>query len=212
MRYFSITVIVRAIISSTFLGFTMGGLYNSLSTLISCTVKLLGVWITVLRANSVSELKKRTVKKQSAVSAVRKNVYDLIFFIVFGVLYVFLCYITLDGAHRLYVLIPLIAVFFISKQTLGIVFEKIILYIYNAVYSLLFLILYALTLPLRITCRPVYKLIERPIKYALKLLNRAIVAMRIRKKQKQIFKYFKSSPTIFSCFFIIRQVLCAIIE
>ncbi len=198
MRYFSITEVVRAIIGSSFLGFLMGGLYNSLSTLISCTCRLLGVWITVLRSHSISNCKECTIQKKEAASVARKSVYDLMFFVVFGVLYVFLCYLTLDGAHRFYVLIPLIIVFFLSKQTLGVVFEKIILIIYNVVYRAVFFVLYVLTFPLRIVYRLTYKLLERPFKCAFKFLEHVVSAIHIRKKQKQIYKYFKSSPTIFS--------------
>ena len=212
MKYFNVIESIRAIICSSFLGFFMGGLYNSLSTLISCTRRLLFVWITVLRSHSVSDFKKSTVRNDGKASAVRKNVYDLIFFTVFGVLYIFLCYLLLDGVHRFYVLIPLIVVFIISKQTLGIIFEKIILFAYNLLYPVAFLMLYVLAFPLRKAYRLAYKLFERPIKYALNLLKGIVSAIRIQKKQKQIFKYFKSTPTIFSCFFIIRQVLCVIIE
>ena len=212
MKYFNVIESIRAIICSSFLGFFMGGLYNSLSTLISCIRRLLFVWITVLRSHSFSDFKKSTVRNDGKASAVRKNVYDLIFFTVFGVLYIFLCYLTLDGVHRFYVLIPLIVVFIISKQTLGIIFEKIILFAYNLLYRVAFLMLYVLTFPLRKAYRLAYKLFERPIKYALNLLKGIVSAIRIQKKQKQIFKYFKSTPTIFSCFFIIRQVLCVIIE
>ena len=212
MKYFNVIESIRAIICSSFLGFFMGGLYNSLSTLISCIRRLLFVWITVLRSHSVSDFKKSTVRNDGKASAVRKNVYDLIFFTVFGVLYIFLCYLLLDGVHRFYVLIPLIVVFIISKQTLGIIFEKIILFAYNLLYPVAFLMLYVLAFPLRKAYRLAYKLFERPIKYALNLLKGIVSAIRIQKKQKQIFKYFKSTPTIFSCFFIIRQVLCVIIE
>ncbi len=195
MRYFSIQDVLGAIFSSSLLGLFAGGLYNSLSTLISCISGLLGILVRVLRSDSIN-CANSTVQHTTAVSAARKNVFDFIFFFATGGLYLLLCYLTLDGIHRFYVLLALIITFFISKKTLGVVFENIILFVYKIMYSIAFYIIYVLTYPLRIAFKLLRSVLRRPLMCALSLFHSFVFALHIAYKRRQIRRYFKSTPLI----------------
>lgn len=195
MRYFDIHDICDAIFSSSLLGIFAGGLYSSLSTLISCILGLFGVLVRALRSNSI-RCAKNAVRSRTAISSIRRNVYDFIFFVIVGILYVFLSYLTLDGIHRLYVLLALIFAFFISKRTLGVVFENIILSVYKVVYSILFCLTYVITYPLHLIYRLLFNLLKRPFAYAVTLFRSCAFKLRIARKQRQIRRYFKSTPLI----------------
>lgn len=195
MRYFDVYDICAAIFASSILGIFAGGIYRSLSTLISCTFGLFGIFPRALRSNSI-RFTKNVARNHIAISSFRRNVYDFLFFVIVGIFYVFLSYLTLDGIHRLYVLFALIITFFISKKTLGVVFENLILLVYKVVYSILFCFAYVTTYPLRLIYRLLFNLLKRPFAYFLALLNCCAFKLRIAHKQRQIHRYFKSTPSI----------------
>ena len=195
MRYFDVYDICAAIFASSILGIFAGGIYRSLSTLISCTFGLFGILPCALRSNSI-RFTKNVARNHIAISSFRRNVYDFLFFVIVGIFYVFLSYLTLDGIHRLYVLFALIITFFISKKTLGVVFENLILLVYKVVYSILFCFTYVTTYPLRLIYRLLFNLLKWPFAHSVALLNCCAFKLRIAHKQRQIHRYFKSTPSI----------------
>ncbi len=196
MRYFALADVARAVLFSSLLGFLMGCVYNSLSTLISCTYRLITICFDVLRSHSIKQCVKHYPPENTAVSNVKRSIYDLLFFVGCGIEYIILCYLTLDGVHRLYVLVPTVVAFFISKNTLGAIFEKLICFAYTAIYRGLFCVLYLLTYPLKVVCRLVYKLLTKPLGRLISFLKRRTDALQMRKKQRQIQDFFKSAPLI----------------
>ena len=195
MRYFDVRDICAAIFASSILGIFAGGIYRSLSTLISCIFGFFGISVRALHSNSI-RCAKNAVQDHAAISSIRSNVYDFLFFVIVGILYVFLSYASFDGIQRFYVLVTLIVAFFISKKTLGVVFENIVLLIYRVAYSILFCLTYVITYPLRLVYRLLFNLFKRPFAHAITLFASYAFKLRIAHKQRQIRRYFKSTPLI----------------
>ena len=195
MRYFTLTDILRAILCSSFLGFIMGGIYKSLSTLIFCIYRLLTVIFAVFKSRSILSLREQASIKPHSTGG-GKNAYDFVFFIVFGVSYILLCYIALDGVHRLYVLLPAILTFFVSKCTLGSIFEKAVFGLYALAYFITFNLLFVFSYPLRIVIRYLQRLLSVPAKRVIGWGSAVTNKKLIKKKQRQIKAFFKSASLI----------------
>ena len=194
MKYFSLFDVLRAILRSSLLGFIMGGIYNSLSTIIACTCKLFGVGVYAIRSSSLSDWHKAFKPQEWRSSS--KNAYDFVFFACFGVMHIMLCYLSMDGVLRLYILIPSVITFFVSKNTVGAIFKKVIIGIYTLVYRILFFLLYVLTYPLRILGCAIITLFSPLLKRIIYIIHKTNKKLLMRKKERQIVSYFKSATKI----------------
>ena len=194
MKYFSFDDILYALLSSSLLGFIMGGVYGSLSTIISCTRKLLGVGVAAMRSPSLSDCRKASILQEGHSGS--RNVYDFIFFACFGATHILLCYLTMDGVLRLYILVPSIITFIVSKNTVGAIFERLFICLYTVVYRISFTLLYLLTYPLRLICRGITLMLSplytRIVRITIKIKNNLL----IRQKKRQIRLFFKSASKI----------------
>ena len=191
MKYFALAELLRAIICSSILGFFLGCIYNSLSTLVSAISRIITVGLSVIRSHSIRDDVSGNLHKNKVTTAIQKNIYDFLFFTICGLLYLIVCYLTLDGVHRFFVLALTVASFIISKNTFGALFEKTISVIFNIIYRALFLIIYVLTYPARILARLVLKMLTRP---AMRLFDWYIgikESVHIRIKKKEIRNFFK---------------------
>ena len=194
MKYFSFFDIIRAILRSTLLGLIMGGIYASLSTIISCTCKLFGVGVAATRAPTISDCRMALTLRQRRSNS--QNVYDFVFFACFGAIHILLCYLSMDGVLRLYVLIPSIITFIVSKNTIGAVFEKIIVRIYASLYRILFMLLFVVTYPLRLfACGIKILLLPLFIRIVL-IINKTRINSLHRKNKRQIQRFFDSAAEI----------------
>ena len=194
MKYFSFSDIIYALLCSSALGFIMGGIYNSLSALTGCVRKLLCVGIDAVRSPSISHCKSRSsLNKRQGASV---NVYDFVFFLSFGAMHILLCYLTMDGVQRLYILIPSIITFIVSKNTVGAAFEKIIIWIYTPVYRILFILLFVITYPLRLIVCGMKILLTPLFKRIVLLINKTRINSLHRKNKRQIQRFFDSAAKI----------------
>ncbi len=164
MRYFSANEILISLIFAIFFGIASGGLYKSAECLTSSVRSVLSTVTSVWKASSIFDLNKEKSEQNNKMIHIKQNTFDFFFFIFLGTLYIFLCYLTLDGVFRIYMLIFAAASFFISKKTLGVLFRRVITFVFTILRWLVFVILYILTLPIKVTFRAVVRILSPPIR------------------------------------------------
>jgi hypothetical protein len=194
MKYFSFSDFAYALMCSSTLGLIMGGIYNSLSTIIASICKLLWVGIDALISPTIS--RPRAITESPVGRNAMANVYDFVFFLTFGAAHILLCYITMDGVQRIYIIIPSIITFIVSKNTLGALFEKIFIGIYTPVYRILFTLLYLLTYPLKLLYRGMKILLLPLFKRIALFIEKTRINTLLRKKKRQLRIFFNSATKI----------------
>lgn len=192
MKYFALGDVLYSLASLSLLGFVMGGIYNSLSTIMSAIGYLLSVGIKVARADSIHGYRKAHLNQGKHTAT--ESIYDFIFILCYGVIFLLICYLTLDGVVRLYSLIVSVAVFFISKKTLGRMFDKIILYVSHALCKAVFCIVFVLTYPLRVIVSILSKVLSPIVRWLVSLITFIDYSISIHKTRKQMRRFFNSIP------------------
>ena len=192
MRYFSAYEILRAIACSSILGAIAGCVYSALSTLFSCIWRLLCIVLTVFSSTKPNQcIAHASLSKRH--SGIASLIFDIIFFVGYGVAHILACYVTMDGIPRIYVIIPSIAIFFVSKNTMGEMFERLIVCLYTAIYCIAFVAVFLITYPLRILWRISKRLMTPPILYTVHLIVTLLNERLMKKKEKQIRAFFASA-------------------
>ena len=192
MKYFTLGEILSSAAGLSVLGFCMGCIYNSLSTIMSSLWYLLSVGFRVAKSNSIHGY--RTALSDHKQHTATKSIYDFIFVLCYGVFFLLICYLSLDGVVRLYSLAASLIAFFISKKTLGRMFDKIILLISRALYRAAFCIVFILTYPLRVIVSLLKKALSPLLRRIVALTSFIGYSISINKTRKQMRRFFNTIP------------------
>ena len=178
MIFFTFSEIVISLLCSIFLGVIFGGVYFASELLLSF-VK--GSFLIIPRAFllsrklSITNMKIQiNAMKRVKLFAVEKNIFEFFVFLFFGISFIVLSYITLDGSLRAYMLIPLCLFGFISYKYLGNFFSSVFYRLFLGIYSISVVSLAVCFLPL---CR-FYVLLQRLFVFILFPLKLKIIKKR----------------------------------
>ena len=191
MRYVSANEILFSLLLSIAFGFMSGGLYKSA---VCVTNGVKGIFLTTLRVWKTSTIRgflSENAWQKSERLGTKRNVFDFFFFLILGILYIVLCYLTLDGVFRIYMLIFAAASFFISKITLGALFERVIDFVFKILTGGVFIILFIITLPLKGIFNSLKKLLSPPIEHILLYFKKRKSIRCADKKYREAFVFLK---------------------
>ena len=194
MKYVALADILSSVAQLSLLGFFMGCIYNSLSSIISFVWYILSVGIRVAKSNSIHGYRTGPSSKEQCIAT--DSIYDFIFVLCYGALFLLICYLTLDGVVRLYALIASLIAFFISKKTFGRMFNEAILRLSCALCRIAFCIVFILTYPLRTIVSILKRVLSPVMVRIISLTNRMAYTMSIYKTRKQTQRFFNSIPKI----------------
>lgn len=172
MRYFSNSEILFSLIYAINYGILSGGFYKSALCLFRWLKELLKLPIIIWKSSNPFGFMLKKDRQNNEFNRIKNNLFDFAVFMLFGILYIILCYYTLDGVFRIYMFIFTALSFFISKNTLGAFFERLINLIFSPLYKLSFWLLYFLTFPIKRLFGALIKLIKPPIYYLILLIQR----------------------------------------
>ena len=144
MIYFESAEIFYSIIFAFLFGIITGIAYRSVYTLGTGLILLFRAFSLLFSNIKFKSILVFSVKKKSNDFKMFNHFFDFIFFFTIGILYICLTYLTLDGVLRVYVLIIAALGFFISRNTLGVALEKIVLLFIELVNTTWTLILFIL--------------------------------------------------------------------
>ena len=191
MIYFSFSQILISIFASVALGIISGGIYKSISLIFSLLFYIIKILPTALCADSYKKHTSPFSNHKTSTSCINRTISDFIFFTLLFSLYICLIFITMDGVFRLYIMAFMLIGFFTSKRTLGWIFEKILVFLFNFFYNIIFSIMYILFFPINLT----FKKIRTILIYRLEILKRKLIMHKSKvtsqKKAKEIQAYFK---------------------
>ncbi len=151
MKFFEFSEVILAIVSSFIFGVLYGGIYSSFNVVTEGIIKILKIPQVVFLSSNIKALQDN--KYQTNKSVIIINVCDFLFFLFFGLGYILLTYIMLDGIFRFYMFVFCILGFWISQKTLGTIFERILAFVFNFFYRFLVNISYVLIFPLKLFFR-----------------------------------------------------------
>ncbi len=189
MKYFALGDVLYSVALLSLLGLFMGGIYNSLSTILSSIRYILSVGIRVARSNSIRECSTGLSNQKKCIATA--SIYDFIFVLCYGASLLLICYITLDGVVRLYSLIASLIAFFTSKKTLGRIFDKIILQLSHTLCKAVFCIVFILTYPLRIIVSILNKALSPLARRISALITFIVYSISFYKARKQMRRFFQ---------------------
>ena len=149
MKYFELVDVLRAVIVSFFYGAVFGGVYSSYNAITDGVCRFFLLPLSVLSASGISEMQREDEKKGKRRFKARQNASDFVFFLILGFSYILMTYILLDGIFRVYVLLLFLIGFFLSRKTLGALFEKVFKFLFDIAYKLSFVAFYVLVFPLK---------------------------------------------------------------
>ncbi len=190
MKSFELTQVFFSVFASALFGIILGGLRGAISDLLFYLKRILFVPIELLSGHQAPK------KNHNISRGLAAHLGDFLFFTITGVLYILLCYITLDGVPRLYMLAIALASYFLSNKTLGKFFNKLLSFVSGAVYRIEFWVLFPIFKPLGIAL----KWALRPVGFLLKKMKLASAERRtereIQKKERQLCEMIKEALTL----------------
>ncbi len=194
MKFFTVAEILNSVFLSAFSGVIFGCVYECFEAILSCTRKILNIFYDVIRVLPLFSRKNvnNIIKNKECVkaSAFTGNLYEGTFFFIFGIFFILLLYITLDGIFRVYILATVLIFFVLSKRYLGAPAAKAINKILNSVYTVVFwsvLILFIPPFKLFRLIKGAYMKIASPIKLRkLKKHSKKLISKKISEIQKAV--------------------------
>ena len=191
MKYFSANQILLSLIFSMLFGIAAGGLYKSASCTVSGVRCIFKSVISACKSSSFSDFNDKKQGQKHKIVYINQNIFDFFFFTTFGILYIVLCYITLDGVFRIYTLIFSAASFFISKNTLGAFFTRFINFIFGILTRVVFIFFCIVTLPLKVLIKIIVRLMSAPTKRFIMRLKKRRSTKLMKKKRSEAEAFFK---------------------
>ena len=191
MKYFSANQILLSLIFSMLFGIAAGGLYKSASCTVSGVRCIFKSVISACKSSSFSDFNDKKQGQKHKIVYINQNIFDFFFFTTFGILYIILCYITLDGVFRIYTLIFSAASFFISKNTLGTFFTRVINFIFGILTRVVFIFFCIVTLPLKVLIKIIVRLMSAPTKRFIMRLKKRRSTKLMKKKRSEAEAFFK---------------------
>lgn len=185
MRYFSVYEIIRSIFFSALSGVVLGCIYKAsvcvLVAIKSCVLFIPSV-INLLPGFKISRIHELIrFQKIHSINPASKNVFEFCLFLFFGIYFILLNYIILDGIFRIYILFILIAMFFVAIKTFGKFFSYIFYRSFDLIYFSALFIACVMLFPIY----NILRLIFIPLRC---LYSKFKVCRRLRKSDKLIRK------------------------
>ncbi|MBE6643893.1 MAG: hypothetical protein E7612_00780 [Ruminococcaceae bacterium] len=191
MKFFTVYEIFISIILSAATGFLYGGFFCASENILIFLKKIISIFhisISVISKKEEKRFLERIFEyRKFNLTVIERTVLDFLFFTLFGVGFIILSYVTLDGYIRLYLIFLTLLFFFISckffRKIFVVVFDRILGIIYNIFLLCVSIALFPLYKLLKFIFNFIKK-IARPIKRIcmLKRSNRLV-----KKKLKKIY-------------------------
>ncbi len=165
MIFFTAREILISVLSAAAFGFAFGVFYTTSHAVFFSLYDVVMLFLRVIRnIGSFRAKDKHTPQKNRKASRLSCEVFDFLSFFIFGIIYLIINYLTLDGVFRIYPLIIAAAFFFMAKATVGKSTSYFYLYLFNRIYGVLYIILSLIFLP-------IYKLIKKIRRTVLVLIS-----------------------------------------
>ena len=149
MIFDTFSEVLLSVVFSFAYGFLFGAVYRSISTIFYSVKRVILLEIYVLKAISITEYRSFKRINSANQNHIEQNIYDFTFFLIFGALYVIVCYLVSDGVFRFYLFAITALAFILSLKTVGMVSDKIIYHILYFIYSSSFALLFILSFPIK---------------------------------------------------------------
>ncbi len=186
MIYHSFNEFLFAILVFLIYGIITSGIYISQNVLISWTKRFIKIPIITFKNNKIFSNKKH---KNSLL--LRYHITDFILFTLFGIGYIVLQYIALDGAFRIFFLLIFLFGFYISQNSIGQLIKFILNFILKLLYEIAFRIFNIFVFPIRFIIKLILKLffpIGRAIKGYVKIFRKNKISKKNTKILNKIVK------------------------
>lgn len=151
MIYFTTFEIIRSIIAAGSLGLFFGCFFSAAeNTLASLKLLFALPYESYRLSKNYALLKEKRIapRKKSPLTKIARNVFEFFFFLLFGIAYIALVYVFLDGVFRIYFTLITIFTFFVGKRFLGAPFCKIYDLLFRGIYLVLMISLSFIYIPL----------------------------------------------------------------
>ena len=177
MKFFTSFEIFRAVFLSAITGLIFGAVYIASERIIFWIHRIIYLVPNTIKSIpqfSLSEIIRKNKNKPAVkYSQISKNIHEGILFFLFGLAFILLLYIALDGLFRLYVLLIVVIFSLISVKSIGKLIARSLECFFSAVYAFLYRLLLVIFYPF-------YRLLSR----ILKLIRRACIPIKKRRLLK----------------------------
>ena len=189
MIYFSFYEILKALVAFFVLGCLFGGFYNCMGHLILFFKELILIpKSSYLKYKKIPYKYKKT--RQNSFSNITLFFIDFIFIFIFGISFILLSYIVLDGDIRMYSLLLVFIGYVLSLKVLGAFFPVLISKLSNIIIIILKKLFFIILYPLFFLCDNIIKLISPIIKIITNRYKILKFRLLVLQKKKQIEKFF----------------------
>lgn len=195
MMYFTFREMLVALLSYLAFGFFAGWVYECLRCLFADIGLLFAVvpaaWKSALlrdKGEREAVFRKATDKE---LPPVKREICGFVFTLFFGVTFLLLTYLALDGVFRLYMLAAALFSFAVFEKLLGIPSRKLALAGFSRVLRVLFVLLHLVFFPMRVVLRFFGRYLLSPIcekvrDLVLRIRNGILVKRKISEWQKSL--------------------------
>lgn len=180
MIYHSLNEFLSAIFYFSIYGIITSGIYISQDVLISWIKRFIKIPVIAFENHKIFSNKKR---KKSLL--LRYHITDFILFTLFGIGYIVLQYISLDGAFRIFFLLIFLFSFYLSQSSIGRLIKIALNFILKLLYEMIFRFYNFVVFPIRFIIKLLVKLFI-PIGKAIKGYIKIFRKRQISKKNTRI--------------------------
>ena len=189
MKFFTSIEFLRSIIITAIASVILGCVYKMANAILIAvkSIFLIPYDVSVALINRKERRLSEQIKisKELKMSTPGLNIFEGVIFTLIGVLFIILLYVALDGVFRFYVFILFASLFILSKNTLGNGAAKIFYLVFRRVYTLIFICLYTLFLPLFLIVLKCIDLFCKVVLIPIKQRIRVSEAKKIKKMKTE---------------------------
>lgn len=196
MKFFTGIEFLRSIIITSTAAFALGCIYKMAHALLLavCRTVLILYHVCVAIRNRKTRKLHESIKELESfnisIKGLSLNVFEGVLFTLFGIVFIILLYVALDGVFRFYVFVLFASFFILAANTLGEGAATLFNMIFQKVYALFFILVYVTVLPLYLLIEKALKLISKML-LPLKKRRLNTVSLKVRdRKIKEIEKTF----------------------
>jgi len=150
MRYFTLKEILFSAVLFSLFGIVAGIMYFVVFVNKYRVKKIILCGLYVLKSKSFSPgISIRQSKSAKVFEKITETFFEFSFFLVGGIIFIFLLYVGCDGVFRVYTLIITLLFAYLSYVLLNKLFKRIVNSVLDKLFFAVYSILYAFTYPLR---------------------------------------------------------------